>query len=100
MPKNSSLGFIICVTGAAAAFGLVWHIWWMVGIAMLATAGAMIWHGFVRDYERIIPAEEVRQDYMRWLKLVHAAHPVSRDHETEHDNAGLADLHDILEAAE
>jgi len=100
MPKNSPMGMILCITGAFAAFGLVWHIWWMVGIAMLATIGAMIWHGSLRDYERIIPAQEIREDYMRWLKLVHDAHPVSRDHEIEHDNAGLADLHETMEAAE
>ena len=100
MPKNSALGIILCVTSSFAAFGLVWHIWWMVGLAMLATIGAMIWHGSVRDYERIIPAEEVRQDYMRWLNLVHATQPVSRDHEIGHENAGLADQHEVMEAAE
>jgi cytochrome o ubiquinol oxidase subunit I len=100
MPKNSPLGMVLCVTGSLAAFGLVWHIWWMVAVAMLATIGAMIWHGSIRDHERIIPAEEIRQDYMRWLKLVADSHPVSRDHEIEHDNAGLADRHATMEAAE
>jgi len=100
VPKNSPLGMILCVTGALATFGLVWHMWWLVALAMLATVAAVIWHGFVRDYERIIPADEVREDYMRWLKAVAAAEPVSRNEEFAHENAGLADLHETLEAAE
>jgi len=100
MPKNSPLGMILCVTGSLAAFGLVWHMWWLVALAMLTTVAAVIWHGFVRDYERIIPADEVREDYMRWLKAVAAAEPVSREEELAHQNAGLADVHELLEAAE
>lgn len=100
VPKNSPLGIILCITGSFVAFGLVWHIWWMAGCAMLGSLIAVIWHGFVRDYERIIPADEIRQDYMNWLKLVAAVHPVSRDHEVDDANAGLADLHETMEAAE
>jgi cytochrome o ubiquinol oxidase subunit I len=100
MPRNSPLGFILCVTGSCAAFGLVWHMWWLVALAMLATVGAMIWHGFVRDYEHIIPADEIRRDYMRWLQVVTAADPVARDEELVPRNTGLADVHETLEAAE
>ena len=100
MPRNSPLGIVLCVTGSFVAFGLVWHIWWMVALAMLATVAAVIWHGSVRDYERIIPAETVRRDYIRWLQLLSETEPVSRDGEVAHDNAGLADVHETMEAAE
>lgn len=94
------MGMIICVTGSFATFGLVWHIWWLVGIAMLATVAAMIWHGSVRDFERIIPAAEIREDYMRWLDTVAATEPASRESETVPGNLGLAAMHEPVEAAE
>ncbi|HTW27743.1 MAG TPA: cbb3-type cytochrome c oxidase subunit I [Acetobacteraceae bacterium] len=100
LPRNSPLGMILCVTAAFATFGLVWHIWWMVGLAMLATIAAVIWHGFVRDYERVIPADKVRADHLRWLQTVGAIHPISRGEELAQENAGLADLHETAEAAE
>jgi cytochrome o ubiquinol oxidase subunit I len=100
VPKNSPLGMILCVTGALAAFGLVWHMWWSVALAMLAAVAAIIWHGFVRDFERVIPADEIRADYMRWLKAVAAAEPVSRDAEIAPKNAGLAEVEQSLEVAD
>ena len=30
MPKNSAMGPVLGAIGLALAFGLVWHIWWMV----------------------------------------------------------------------
>jgi cytochrome o ubiquinol oxidase subunit I len=100
VPKNSPLGMILCVTGALAAFGLVWHMWWLVALAMLAMVAAVIWHGSVRDYERVIPAAEIREDYMRWLNAVAAIEPVSRDDEIATSNAGLAEVEPSLEVAE
>ena len=100
MPKNSALGMIVCVTGALGAFALVWHIWWMLAVALLGTVVAVIWHGSVRDFERTIPAHEIREEYVRWLKEVAAAEPVTRDDETAPSNAGLAEVHETSEAAQ
>ena len=36
LPKNSMAGPMIGLAGAAAAFGLVWHIWWLAIIGLLA----------------------------------------------------------------
>ena len=60
MPKNSALGMILCVTGGLIAFGLVWHMWWLVIVAAAAAFAAIIARGFARDTEKIIPASEVR----------------------------------------
>ncbi|MEJ2436040.1 MAG: cytochrome ubiquinol oxidase subunit I, partial [Pseudolabrys sp.] len=81
------------------AFGLVWHIWWMVGAAALTAMAAIIGRGFVRDSEKVIPAREVERSYMRWLDVVAATRPVSRALETKTVNAGRA-AHPLAEAAE
>jgi len=100
VPKSSPMGAILCVTGGLAAFGLVWHIWWLVAIAMLASIAAIIAHGFSRDYERVIPAAEVRKDTMRWLNAVAELRPASRDHEAESVNMGFAEHERVRELAE
>jgi hypothetical protein len=50
--------------------------------------------------ERVIPAAEIREDYMRWLKAVGAAEPVSRDDEIASIKSGLAAVEQSLEVAE
>ena len=99
MPKNSPLGMVLCVLGGAMAFGLVWHIWWLTGVATLASIATVIGQGFRRDREKIIPAREVREQHERWLAKVAACQPVPRDFEAEPRNSGLA-LDRFAEAAE
>jgi cytochrome o ubiquinol oxidase subunit 1 len=84
------MGIILCVTGAFIAFGLTWHMWWLVVVGGIAAFSAVVGRGFVRDATRIIPASEVEQDYLHWLREVAAAQPVSRAEETEPVNRGLA----------
>ena len=100
VPKNSPVGMILCIAGGCAAFGLVWHMWWLVAISMLAVVATIIAHGFTRGFERIIPAEQIRREYMHWLASVAATRPVSRDHEIEPANDGLAAHQPLPEAAE
>jgi cytochrome o ubiquinol oxidase subunit I len=90
MPRNSSLGMAMCVTGGAIAFGLVWHIWWVVGLGGLGAFAALVARGFVRHSVKIIPASQVELNHRRWLRLVAATRPVTRDRELEPMNSGLA----------
>ena len=99
MPKNSALGMILCINGGLIAFGLVWHIWWMVIVAAAAAFAAIIARGFTRDTEKIIPASEVQRTHMHWLSVVGASRPITRAREVEPVNAGLA-AHPLREAAE
>lgn len=59
MPKNTAAGFIISALATLCAFGLIWHMWLISGIAFVATVVATIVHTFnyKRDYH--IPVEEV-----------------------------------------
>jgi cytochrome o ubiquinol oxidase subunit 1 len=86
LPENSAMGPVIAAIGFALAFGLVWHIWWMVILFFVVAAVTVIVRGFARDTTRIVPADEVRQEHGRWLDAVAAE-------EREPANAGLA-LHE------
>ena len=99
MPRNSAMGVIVCVGGFLAAFGLVWYIWWMAVASSLGIIAAMLGRGFVRDTERIIPAQEVERRHLRWLATVSVTQPVTRGEEVTPSNAGLAAA-PVLETAE
>ncbi len=90
MPKNSAMGPVFCIAGFLTAFGLVWYLWWMVLFGALLFFVATIAYGFVRDNEKIIPAEEVKREHRRWLANIAATRPVSRLEEAEPANNGLA----------
>ena len=91
VPRNSVMGPVLGVIGFALAFGLVWHIWWMVILFFVAAVVAMIVHGFSRDTTRIVPAQQVRQEHRRWLDAVAAANAISREDERNSANQGLAE---------
>ncbi|MEH6952950.1 cbb3-type cytochrome c oxidase subunit I (plasmid) [Nitrobacter sp. NHB1] len=90
LPKNSAMGPLIGLIGFVLAFGLVWHIWWIVILAFAAAIAAMIIRGFARDTTRIVPAQDVRQQSDRWLNAVAVATAISRADERSPANDGLA----------
>ncbi len=59
MPKNTGAGVILSGIAAVLGFALVWHIWWLAGVAFVALVGGAIRHTFNYDREFYIPAEEV-----------------------------------------
>ncbi|QIE29982.1 Cytochrome bo(3) ubiquinol oxidase subunit 1 (plasmid) [Caballeronia sp. SBC1] len=90
MPKNSAMGPFIAAIGFFLAFGLVWHIWWMVILSFLAAMAAMIGRGFARDTTRVVSALEVRKEHHRWIDAVTVATAISRADERTPANGGLA----------
>lgn len=90
LPKNTAVGPVLGVAGFALAFGLVWHLWWLVLLALGVVIGTLIVRGFQRDTVRIIAAEDVRRTHQRWLDAVHAARPILRGAERSGANQGLA----------
>ncbi|WP_414640175.1 cbb3-type cytochrome c oxidase subunit I [Bordetella sp.] len=91
MPGNSAMGPVLGALGFAMAFGLVWHIWWLVIFSSLGAAATMILRGFARDTTRTVPAQKVRQEHQHWLDAVAAARAISRAHEGTAANRGLAE---------
>jgi cytochrome o ubiquinol oxidase subunit 1 len=74
MPRHSPTGFITAIFCTMTGFGLIWHIWWLVGVGLVAAYAVFVWFAWrdVEDYE--IPAQEVaradaprRRARERWL---------------------------------
>ncbi|MCA0928214.1 cbb3-type cytochrome c oxidase subunit I [Ruegeria profundi] len=90
MPRNTGIGFAICVLSGIWMFALVWWIWWLAAlVTVLMLLSFTLWT-FQLDTEEVIPAAEVRIQHEAWLDLVNTAAPVDRDHETTPENRGLA----------
>jgi cytochrome o ubiquinol oxidase subunit 1 len=90
MPRNSVMGPVIGAIGFFLAFGLVWHIGWMVILSFLSAVAAMIVRGFARDTTRIVSARQVQREHHRWIDAVASITAISRDEERTAANEGLA----------
>jgi cytochrome o ubiquinol oxidase subunit I len=61
MPRNSPAGFITAFFAAVTGFALIWHIWWMAILGLVAAAVTVLIAGWSVDREREISAGEVAQ---------------------------------------
>jgi cytochrome o ubiquinol oxidase subunit 1 len=57
MPRNSPTGFICAFFATIMGFALIWHIWWMAGLAALGAYATFVVFAWRDKY--IIPAETV-----------------------------------------
>jgi cytochrome o ubiquinol oxidase subunit 1 len=94
LPRNSMIGPAIGVIGAATAFGLVWHMWWLAIIGIFAIVAIVIARSFARNVHRVIPADEIERTERRWLGAVAEAMSTPRDLETTSTNQGRAEVRD------
>ena len=90
IPRNTGIGFILCVLSGVWMFALVWWIWWLAILASVLIILAVILWSFDSSTELTIPAEEVRKAHEAWLEQVHQAPAIDRDDETTSRNRGLA----------
>ena len=59
MPRNSPTGFVCAFFATFMGFALIWHIWWMVGLAALGAYATFVVFAWRDKDEYIIPAETV-----------------------------------------
>jgi cytochrome o ubiquinol oxidase subunit 1 len=59
MPRNSPTGFICAFFATFMGFALIWHIWWMVGLAALGAYATFVVFAWRDRVEYVIPADEV-----------------------------------------
>jgi cytochrome o ubiquinol oxidase subunit 1 len=59
MPRNSPTGFVCAFFATIMGFALIWHIWWMVGLAALGAYATFVVFAWRDKDEYIIPAEAV-----------------------------------------
>jgi len=71
MPKNTSLGVVVGVLATAIGFGIIWHMWWLVLIALGGAIVAVIATTLQEDTEKIIGVDEVvaTEKDLRGVKL-------------------------------
>ncbi|MEI9900611.1 MAG: cbb3-type cytochrome c oxidase subunit I [Hyphomicrobium sp.] len=61
IPRNSMTGVVLGAAGFVTGFAIVWHIWWLAAIGLLAIVGTVIARSFAVDTTRIISASEVAE---------------------------------------
>jgi cytochrome o ubiquinol oxidase subunit I len=59
MPRNSPTGFICAFFATIMGFALIWHIWWMVGVAAVGAYATFVVFAWRDKDEDFIPAETV-----------------------------------------
>ncbi|TYT26761.1 cytochrome o ubiquinol oxidase subunit I [Luteimonas viscosa] len=59
MPRNTGAGVILSALSTVCGFALIWHIWWLAAVSLLATVVYAIRHSFDRDRDYHIPAQTV-----------------------------------------
>jgi cytochrome o ubiquinol oxidase subunit 1 len=62
LPKPSAIGVIVAVAAGLAAFGVIWHMWWLAGLGLVGALVAIIWRTMDDDSEFTITAEQLRRD--------------------------------------
>jgi cytochrome o ubiquinol oxidase subunit 1 len=78
MPKNTDGGILIAVAAFFFGFGMVWHIWWLVVLALCGTLAGILMRTFSEDTEQLLSASEVA-DNERTLR---GHHPHQQHHQT------------------
>lgn len=59
LPKNTGAGVIVAACSFVCGFALVWHIWWLAVVGLVALLTVLINHLSKDDTEYVIPAAEV-----------------------------------------
>ena len=61
MPRNSATGFMTAFFATMAGFSLIWHIWWMVIVSLIAAYTGFVWFAWRDKDEFTVPASEVKK---------------------------------------
>jgi cytochrome o ubiquinol oxidase subunit 1 len=59
MPRNSPIGLVIAFFAVISGFALIWHIWWIAILCLLAIAVTVMVFGWSENREREVPASEI-----------------------------------------
>ena len=59
LPKNTGMGVIIAGFAFLFGFAIIWHIWWLMVIALFGIIGSMIVRASDDDTEEVITADDV-----------------------------------------
>ena len=81
MPRNSPTGVITGFFATITGFAMIWHIWWLVGVGVVAAYAAFVWFAWRDAEEYKIPADQV-------ARLDHARRHVHEEWLAQHPRVG------------
>lgn len=61
LPRNASIGFVTAFLASVTGFALIWHIWWLVVLGLVAACGAFVVFAWRPEAQWVVPAAEVAQ---------------------------------------
>jgi cytochrome o ubiquinol oxidase subunit 1 len=70
MPANTAAGVVIAGLSTLLGFALVWHMWWVAGVAFAAMLLAAIVHTFNYQRDTHVPADVVTRTESRRTQLL------------------------------
>ncbi|WP_174274066.1 cytochrome o ubiquinol oxidase subunit I [Sphingomonas bacterium] len=59
MPRNTATGVVTAFFATVCGFALIWHIWWLVGAALVGAFATFVVFAWRDEGEYRVPAEEV-----------------------------------------
>jgi cytochrome o ubiquinol oxidase subunit 1 len=59
VPRNTPLGLVIAFFATITGFSLIWYIWWLVVLGLLAILVTVLVFGWSEDRQQEIPADEM-----------------------------------------
>lgn len=59
MPNNTATGLYMGMLLTVFGFAFIWHIWWLVGVSLVATIAVFVAHAVRDDQGYMVPAEDV-----------------------------------------
>jgi cytochrome o ubiquinol oxidase subunit 1 len=62
LPKNSPFGLIIASAGGIMCFAIIWHIWWLVAVGMVALLVSTIMRFNLEETEYEVTEDMVRAE--------------------------------------
>jgi len=89
MPKNTGLGVMLGAIGFVFGFAMVWHIWWLVALGVVAAVVLVIIHSSDDDTDYVLTAAEVEAVEKT---RVYSTRKIPTDAEPHVDVAGIRPL--------
>jgi cytochrome o ubiquinol oxidase subunit 1 len=61
LPKNSSVGLFVAFCAGVFGFAMVWHMWWLLPLALVGMFATLVKRSFVNEIEFVVPASTVAE---------------------------------------
>ncbi|MGD9658151.1 MAG: cbb3-type cytochrome c oxidase subunit I [Methylocystis sp.] len=58
-PRNNATGFVTGFFATVTGFAMVWRIWWLAALGLVAAYAIFVWYAWRDNSEETVPAEEV-----------------------------------------